>query len=260
MLYRSRGADTLQMSDNRRSAVPKTAQIDGPVEIARSLTERILDRSLKVGDRLPSEPELAEAFGVSRAKVREALSRLAAQGLIEARRGNKGGTFVLAPHFRSFAGGQETRAQWLATGGAAPPDCVLEARLAMQSSLLPLAARRRTAPQIQAMAASIPKLMNARSPGAVLRADISFHTSLNDAAGNAFLTHHLAGMVAATQPLIGIGALNLTDRHRLAANHQNILRAIQTRDAAAAGRYLTDLAATWAIWANRVQKESEATA
>lgn len=47
----------------------------------------ITDDDLRVGDRLPSEARLAEAFGISRTIIREALVRLAADGITEARRG-----------------------------------------------------------------------------------------------------------------------------------------------------------------------------
>src|SRR5258708_4430611 len=47
---------------------------------------------LDVGDRLPSEGRLAVQFGMSRTMVREALVRLASDGITEARRG--AGSFV----------------------------------------------------------------------------------------------------------------------------------------------------------------------
>ncbi|RMD91894.1 MAG: GntR family transcriptional regulator, partial [Alphaproteobacteria bacterium] len=56
-------------------------------QIARAIRAAIMDGSLKVDERLPSEQELAESFGVSRPTVREALKRLAAQSLIRTQRG-----------------------------------------------------------------------------------------------------------------------------------------------------------------------------
>jgi DNA-binding FadR family transcriptional regulator len=49
-----------------------------------------------VGGRLPAERELAERLGISRVTLREVLKVLQEQGLVEARRGRYGGTFVLA--------------------------------------------------------------------------------------------------------------------------------------------------------------------
>jgi GntR family transcriptional repressor for pyruvate dehydrogenase complex len=56
------------------------------------IVEMINADGLAVGDRLPSEARLAEMFGMSRTTVREALVRLAADSITEARRG--AGSFV----------------------------------------------------------------------------------------------------------------------------------------------------------------------
>lgn len=65
------------------------------VERNLSLTERteqqiealIVDESLRAGERLPPQDELAERLGVSRTVIREAVRFLIAKGLIEARKG-----------------------------------------------------------------------------------------------------------------------------------------------------------------------------
>jgi GntR family transcriptional regulator, transcriptional repressor for pyruvate dehydrogenase complex len=56
------------------------------------IVEMINGEGLEIGGRLPSEARLAEMFGMSRTIVREALVRLAADGITEARRG--AGSFV----------------------------------------------------------------------------------------------------------------------------------------------------------------------
>ncbi|MEU5532646.1 GntR family transcriptional regulator [Streptomyces sp. NPDC020362] len=53
-----------------------------PQEIADVLRERIRRGDLKPGDRLPTQAELAEEFGVERGAVRQALSALAVDGLL----------------------------------------------------------------------------------------------------------------------------------------------------------------------------------
>jgi len=56
-------------------------------EVAEQLQRLILDGYFKPGDKLPTERELAEAFGVSRASVRDAVRSLELLGLVEPRQG-----------------------------------------------------------------------------------------------------------------------------------------------------------------------------
>lgn len=60
--------------------------------IMDQIKEMVYDGRLKVGDRLPSELELANKIGVSRASIREALKALKEMGLIDSKVG--GGSFI----------------------------------------------------------------------------------------------------------------------------------------------------------------------
>jgi len=57
-------------------------------KVAAMMLDTILARRLRPGDRLPSERELGEQFGVSRTVIREAVRSLAAKGVIEVRSGS----------------------------------------------------------------------------------------------------------------------------------------------------------------------------
>lgn len=61
--------------------------------IVEQIKQMILDEELSVGDRLPSERDLAEMYQVSRASVREALKALETLGLLECRHG--GGNYIV---------------------------------------------------------------------------------------------------------------------------------------------------------------------
>ncbi|MGB9867610.1 MAG: GntR family transcriptional regulator [Bacillota bacterium] len=63
------------------------------VSIANELAAKIINRELKAGERLKSEPELAEQFNVSRVTIREALGYLENKGMITRRHGL--GSFVV---------------------------------------------------------------------------------------------------------------------------------------------------------------------
>lgn len=62
--------------------------------IADGIREQIERRGLVPGDRLPTEREFVDEFGVARMTMRHALDVLQMEGLIERRRGRTGGTFV----------------------------------------------------------------------------------------------------------------------------------------------------------------------
>jgi GntR family transcriptional repressor for pyruvate dehydrogenase complex len=67
-------------------------RISGHIE--KKIKDAILEGRLKSGDRLPTEKEMAEQFGVSVVTLREALRALEIFGLIEKRKGQGGGVFV----------------------------------------------------------------------------------------------------------------------------------------------------------------------
>jgi GntR family transcriptional regulator, transcriptional repressor for pyruvate dehydrogenase complex len=68
-------------------------------KVAAAIGSRILDRSLREGDRLPPETELARQFGVNRSTVREALRELESNGLVSRRPGSKLMSVSRPPHF-----------------------------------------------------------------------------------------------------------------------------------------------------------------
>lgn len=72
--------------------IPKASDI-----LADQLRAQILSEGLCPGDRFPSELNLIEESRFSRSTVREALRLLETQGLIEIRRGSKGGISVAHP-------------------------------------------------------------------------------------------------------------------------------------------------------------------
>src|SRR5512133_3315329 len=95
----------------------------------------ITDQQLKVGDRLPPEVRLAEMHGVSRTVIREALVRLTADGITDARRG--AGTYVKnRPAHRLVA---HTSVRWRSVALG-----TYEVRFVLESEAARLAAIRRS--------------------------------------------------------------------------------------------------------------------
>jgi len=102
---------TLDSSD----PLPLWAQLAG--ELRRRLSLGDFD------DHFPTEVELAGAFSVSRATVREAIRRLRGEGLLEARRGS--GTFVVHRHLDAPILGSSGLAQAITAAGLAEASKVL---------------------------------------------------------------------------------------------------------------------------------------
>ncbi|MCH1998901.1 FadR family transcriptional regulator, partial [Achromobacter xylosoxidans] len=140
--------------------------------------EQIVAGNLNVGDKLPSENEISERFGVSRPVVREALLRLRADGLITAHQGL--GTFVShqpAPRLTAFSDvgnvGAYLRAQ--------------ELRVALEGDAARLAALRRTDEQLQKIEAAHAAFADSLARGQMsAEADLAFHASITEATGNDF--------------------------------------------------------------------------
>lgn len=154
----------------------KVARRIGSSEVTATLRRELLSGSLMQGDRLPPERALSERFGVARGTVREALSRLAREGLVEVRPGS--GAYVRQP----------------AAGAVNPvidntgPLELIDTRFALEPHICRLAvlhARRedldRAETLLQEMEAS------AEHPQRFSDADTEFHTLLAESTGNALL-------------------------------------------------------------------------
>ncbi|WP_349949811.1 FadR/GntR family transcriptional regulator, partial [Bacteroides cellulosilyticus] len=63
--------------------------------IAETLKQQITEGTYRVGDKLPTEPELMKTFGVGRSSVREAVKLLVNMGVVRVQQGS--GTFVAVP-------------------------------------------------------------------------------------------------------------------------------------------------------------------
>jgi DNA-binding FadR family transcriptional regulator len=95
---------TESRAGRRRATSPARAAIFSPIGdggrallVERRLAEAIRSGMLADGERLPTEPELAQLFGVALVTAREALVALREQGLVTTVRGRNGGSFVTTP-------------------------------------------------------------------------------------------------------------------------------------------------------------------
>jgi DNA-binding FadR family transcriptional regulator len=217
---------------------------DLSAQIASAIRDAIVEGSLLVDQRLPSEAELADQFRVSRPTVREALKRLAAQSLIRTQRGATGGAFVNRISFEEAYAQQITTSTLLLSMNAVSFSTACEARYALERACAPLSAARRTADHLATMRAEIHRQ---DQPGltdeAFCASDVSFHRALVDGACNPVLSYQLAGAVEAMQPLMNMITFSARDRARIVDLHTRIADAITAQDSAAAQEGLSALEA-----------------
>ena len=143
------------MSD-ARSDVSSDRALFEPVATGRiskmivdQVRELIRSGRLVAGDRLPSERELAEQFGVSRVTVRDGLRSLEAMGLLDVKVGANGGAFLRAPSSDDAGRGMSD----MLLMAELSPEEIAEARLMLELNTVILAVRRAEPEDIQALRA-----------------------------------------------------------------------------------------------------------
>ena len=195
------------------------------------LMQKIKEGDIGVNSRLPSEAELAEQFAVSRTVIREAISRLKSEGLVESRQGK--GTIV--------------RVSTMATPFRIDPDVtdslqavlrVVELRRGLEAEMTALAAERRTDVQnagIQQALRNIDAAVLAGRDG--VEEDLAFHAAVSAASGNPLYTSLLQFLSQFLRDAIRVGRLNEVSRNefigQLKEEHSAIAAAIDRQDAAA---------------------------
>jgi len=233
---------------------PLTTEGELSLRIASALRDAIVEGRLIVDQRLPSEQELAEQFGVSRPTVREALKRLAAQNLIRTQRGATGGAFVNRLSFQEAYSQQITTSTLLLSMNQVDFETACEARYALERACVPLSAQRRTADHLATMRAEIHRQ---NQPGlsdeSFCASDVAFHRALVDGAGNPVLSYQLAGAVEAMQPLMNMITFSARSRERIIGLHAAIADAIEAQDSPAAETALADLSSYTIDLANDVR-------
>lgn len=227
-------------------------------QIADAIRTAIMEGKLVVDERLPSEMELAQRFGVSRPTVREALKRLAAQNLIRTRRGSSGGVFVNRLSWSEAHESLFTTATLLLGMNEIPFETVAEARYTLEAACLPLACERREKTHIAAMRKEI-ELQRGDdiSDEEFCASDVRFHRTLVEATGNPVLSFQMVGVIDAMQPLMNMITYRMRVRTRIADLHGEVAHSIEERDPAGASTALYSLATYTNDLAQLMREERE---
>lgn len=169
----------------KRSSIPKLEPIrrGGVMDTVVQLIERMMrDGDLKIGDRLPPEPELARTLNISRSSLREALKGLIYLGLLRARPGD--GTYiqpslsrVLNQHF-----------QWMILFHQIDAAEIYELRKIIEPEAAALAAQRATPAGLDRMSLALDAMgRTLNTPELFHVHDMEFHEAFMQASGNVAL-------------------------------------------------------------------------
>jgi GntR family transcriptional regulator, transcriptional repressor for pyruvate dehydrogenase complex len=187
------GAYSRYSSWTTPSAVPRSALRPGakPVykvvrtsrlyeQIVQQIEESILKGTLKTGDQLPAERDLAQRFGVSRTAVREAVKALREKGLVEAYSGR--GTFITDGTSQAV---RQSLDLMVKIGQPEGSQYLAELRAILEPEIAALAAVRGQDSDMATMREAVAVMDRAgRDPDAYIEADLDFHLSLAEAAAN----------------------------------------------------------------------------
>ncbi len=196
--------------------------------------ERLIKNgTMAVQQKLPSEMEIMQEYGVSRTVVREALSRLQALGLVQTRQGV--GTFVLPVE---------------AVGGSALPSAesrqdvlaVMEVRVSLETEGAAFAAQRRTPAQLAEMRVLMDSLVLSTARGEPSQElDQRLHLLIVQATGNRYMIDIMGCFTGGLVPRMRLNASYLESGRsahflqRRDAEHEEIVAAIARQDPSAAG-------------------------
>lgn len=214
------------------------AQADGrhlPDEIAATINAQVQRGELTPGDRLPSERELCELYGVSRSVVREALSQLKSDRIIETRRGS--GAYVLERDQR-----QSFRMQEVAIDERESLSLMMELIVTVEVAATRLAAMRRTPEDLKMIRRALIgmeyEIANDRLGD---DQDFAFHQAIVEATHNPHFIALSSHLEQVARKVIRQARTNTRHQHielieAVQEEHQAIFDAIKTSDPDAAAR------------------------
>ncbi len=184
----------------------------------------VVEKRLSPGDQLPSEVELSQQLGVSRATLREAIRDLSVQGVLEVRRGR--GTFVSSRVEEiedfGFDGLSRVRGQLRD---------LFELRAVFEPQAARLACRRASAEELAEILSKGEAVERCIRSGADRsKSDRAFHGAIVRAAHNEFMVRLLPMISRAVEGAIGSGRSQEALAQITLRDHALLMEFIRRRD------------------------------
>jgi GntR family transcriptional repressor for pyruvate dehydrogenase complex len=199
-------------------------------QIVQQIEDSIMKGTLKPGDQLPAERELALQFGVSRTAVREAVKALREKGLCEAFSGR--GTFITDGTNQSI---RESLDRMIKIGQPEGSLQLAEVRAILEPEIAALAAVRIEEGHINALRDAYAEMDRKRNdPDGFIEAELDVHLALAEGAANPVILALIDSIVGVLreQRLRIFNIKGGPDRGQL--HHLRILQAIEQHDPAKA--------------------------
>ncbi len=202
-----------------------------PQTVAREIQSLIQKGVLKPGEKIQSQRELSEQFGVSRASLREALLTLETLCMVKTEAGR--GTFVTSPAERA-AGPAANMAPWRYSQSYSAFD-VFQTRALLEGEIAKLAAGRLTQRQLDEMEQATETMERSWEKQDVIsnvEADLQFHSTIVSGCSNAMmqaLYQTVRELITETQRQ----PIPITDPARMRnsiAEHRRVIEALRLND------------------------------
>ena len=206
-------------------------------QVADQIEEWIVADSLKPGERLPGERELAERMGVSRTVVREAIRVLSVQGLVRVKPGC--GTYVQQLSAKSAAASVELFLK-LRRSPESFKD-IHEVRRMMEVEAAGLAARRATEQDLSSLKAALDGMVAYQeTPERYVEYDLEFHVALATASHNELFGVLFAPVAGPVEDIVQISFHEPGAVKGGLIHHRNIFDQVIRRDPDGAPQAMRD--------------------
>ena len=200
-------------------------------QVAGELRRNIALRFVGPGEPLPPDRDLAKVFGVGRATVQAAVRLLEVEGLVESRRGRRGGTFVLKQH-----GGELAREHLLVDlrGNSDVMVAAVQFRNTIEPAAAALAAQVREPEALSALSLAAQAEHDAGIDSEILRWDTALHLSVAAATGNVFFKEAVERIRLSLEDAFAVLPETPQMRRAIHGDHAKIVRAIEAGEPAPA--------------------------
>lgn len=196
--------------------------------VIEQIQNMVMTGVLKKGDKLPSERDLVEQLGVSRASIREAIRALEMIGLIESRQGE--GNFIGGDINSSFF--EPLSVMFMLNGGQ--PEDVLELRRVIEVEAVALAAEKITAEQSVELQELMEAFRAAADEMERVHIDKAVHDKIAEIGGNYLILILLNTISSLLESFIrdarGMILREESNRDLLLVQHQEICDGIIAKD------------------------------